>query len=526
MARRFWLKLWIYGIALDLINSIFEMGDETQEDASAYQTLAESGGGDFEVRVLVCGDEDDWLICVCSQVAPGVSFGIVYQSSLRQASQRGADGRALRTQAIHHTEDDNKMMERLLNPGSTWSESTKEINDDADRLYRLHREQFTAQFGSRPLYPVTAEEVEHFVAWLASADQGQRYKFRSIQNSYVAGVARLHYQHTRSLASSLPNWHRVTAVLAQVRRHHEQTGKAVNNDNAHPITLNDLEVMIKSIPKTDPHRLHDATMCLLAIMSGARAMTLQRLRLEDVSRPTALNADGSRIRVTVYFQFQKGRFAEGFGHSYTGYWKNSPAPERDLVYFLHRYCVWVCVCVCLLVPDQLRQVPGINLPGPSRSGPEPTGRDQVRRGVFVPALERRPVPIPTEHDGDPLWIPVGSVRVPLVQTRVCRDVVVERARDGRKPKQRVGVDRDPGRVVEQLVRELFDVHQGVHPQCDGRRRLCDGSSRRGQPEQPRAQRFSPLQSAPGRGRDAQRRRQMRSAAGRQVLQGRGLFHMY
>ncbi len=179
-----------------------------------------------------------------------------------------------------------------------------------------------------PPFPLQPKIVGWFIRLLGF---GGEYSPESIASTISASLKRQHFAHTgEEVTEDIRKAMRraVRQVRVHSNRKHAGTGKS-------PANIFDVQRIIEMTPIGKPQRDAEATLWLLGLYSGSRAITLRHVLLGDIQKigPSEL-LSGYHI-VHINFRVSKGK--SNLDHSLPFEGRLDVEGSHDVVYYLNRY---------------------------------------------------------------------------------------------------------------------------------------------------------------------------------------------
>ena len=181
----------------------------------------------------------------------------------------------------------------LMTPGARYSESTIKKDKWVLRLYELFIE--TVDKPPWPLEPTTAAAFIRFLGAYAM------YAIGSIEDVIIPGLKRMHTAKTLSPPSD-ETYQCMSQALKDVKNSKSHHSQGSHRDAA---ILSDVVRIIESTPPGLPTKALEASLWLLSVQTGARAITCSNIRVSDIYR-VIYSPSSDLLLVQIRLRVNKG----------------------------------------------------------------------------------------------------------------------------------------------------------------------------------------------------------------------------
>jgi hypothetical protein len=180
-------------------------------------------------------------------------------------------------------------------------------------------------------WPLQGRKVSAFLRFLA---QDAGYALGSIEDVMAPALKRLHQEHTGTpVPTDVSQF--MTEALRQIKREGQAAGTREDlGGGREPAIVPDVQRIIEHTPEGIPSRAEEASLWLVALSTGARAVTCESVTLQDISQVHRLpNSD--RIIVQLRYRVTKGN--GNWNHLVSLEGSPVEASPLDVVYWLRRH---------------------------------------------------------------------------------------------------------------------------------------------------------------------------------------------
>lgn len=176
-------------------------------------------------------------------------------------------------------------LEELLRIGAQYSESTERKHEWALKLYKVF-----AEYARVAPFPLTKEPVAGFIRFLAF---DAKYATGSIEDVIVPSLRRL---HQRIVGEDVPA--DVSECISQAYRDikNSRSHKA-RDDGKHPAIAADVRRIVEVTPENLPTKAAEASLWIIAVSTGARAITCANVALSDIKRVYFTGGDNCIVQI-------------------------------------------------------------------------------------------------------------------------------------------------------------------------------------------------------------------------------------